>query len=168
MTIRTGVLLLVLAATAHAADSTGQEKMISIDPRTVEFATIPGIPDCATYATLRGNPRTGPAWVLLKLATGCKVPPHWHTPNEDMLVIRGSGAIVMRDGPTLQLAPGAYTYLPSHHVHQATCTRECLFFNSADGPFDIHYVDRAGKDISLDEAVKELARTKAPPKKRRR
>jgi hypothetical protein len=70
----------------------------------------------------------------------------------------------MKDGPPLQLAPGAYTSLPSHHMHQASCSRTCLFFNGADAAFDIHYVDASGEEISLDEAMKPSARAKAKKK----
>ena len=60
----------------------------------------------------------------------------------------------MKDGSPLQLAPGAYASLPSHHVHQASCARACLLFSIADAAFDIHYVAASGADISLDQAMK--------------
>jgi hypothetical protein len=66
----------------------------------------------------------------------------------------------MKDGPPLQFVPGAYASLPSHHAHQASCSRACLFFNSADGAFDIHYVDANGEEISADQALEPPARTK--------
>ena len=87
-----------------------------------------------------------PAWVLLKLASGCRVPWHWHTANETLLVISGRGTVAMKDGPPLKFAPGAYASLPSHHVHQASCSRACLLFNTADAAFDIHYVDASGEE----------------------
>ena len=50
----------------------------------------------------------------------------------------------------------AISYLPSRHVHRATClgAAPCLVFLSADAPFDIHWVDGAGQEISLDAALK--------------
>ena len=144
-----------------AADAT---KMVVISADTMKFTPIPGMPGCASAAILRGNPRSGPAWVLLKLASGCQVPWHWHTANEDLVVISGQGAISMKDGPPLQFAPGAYTSLPSHHAHQASCSRACLLFNSADGAFDVHYVDESGEEIDLDKALEEAAKAKATPK----
>jgi hypothetical protein len=61
------VLLLALVAiggpaAAHADDS---DTMIALDPQTLKFIEIPDMPACATAAILRGNPRFGPAWVLL-------------------------------------------------------------------------------------------------------
>jgi quercetin dioxygenase-like cupin family protein len=154
---RAGVLLVLIAVTAvgpvHAADESDADKMITMNPAAMKFTPIPDMPTCATAAILRGNPRSGPAWVLLKLASGCRVPWHWHTANESLVVISGRGTIEMKDAPPLQFAPGAYASLPSHHQHQATCTRSCLLFNAADAAFDIHYADANGEEISLEKAL---------------
>jgi hypothetical protein len=168
MTMRSNLiraLLIMLGAAAAVGESaptyaTDTAEMITLNPQTLKFAPIPGLPSCASAAALRGDPRTGPAWVLLKLASGCRVPWHWHTANETLLIISGRGTLAMKDGPPLQFVPGAYASLPSHHAHQASCSRACLFFNSADGAFDIHYADANGEEISADQALKPPARTK--------
>jgi hypothetical protein len=172
MTIRSNrmrALLITLAALAAMGVSVPTyakepDEMITLNPQTLTFTPIPDMPACASAAILRGNPRWGPAWVLLKLASGCQVPWHWHTANETLLVISGRGTVATKDGPPLQFAPGAFAYLPNHHQHQASCSRTCLLFNTADAPFDIHYVGANGEEISLDEAL----RTSAPPARARR
>ena len=172
MTIRSNrmrALLILLGAVAalgaavptHAKDT---EQMITLNPRTLKFTPIPDMPACASAAILRGNPRWGPAWVLLKLASGCRVPWHWHTANETLVVISGRGSVEMKDGPPLQFVPGAYASLPSNHMHRASCSRTCLLFNGADAAFDIHYVDANGKEISLEEALKPPAKAKGKKK----
>lgn len=160
--IMLGVVAAVGASVPTHADDT--EQMITLNPEALKFTPIPDMPGCASAAILRGNPRSGPAWVLLKLASGCRVPWHWHTANETLLVISGRGTVAMKDGPPLQFAPGAYASLPSHHMHQASCSRACLLFNSADAAFDIHYVDASGEEISLDEAMKQSAKAKTKKK----
>jgi quercetin dioxygenase-like cupin family protein len=158
-----GVVAFVgVAVPTHAEDT---EKMVTLNPQTLKFTPIPDMPACASAAILRGNPRNAPAWVLLKLASGCRVPWHWHTANETLVVISGQGTVAMKDGPPLRFAPGAYTSLPSHHQHQASCSRTCLFFNGADAAFDIHYVDASGAEISLDEALKQSPKPKPKKKK---
>ena len=75
---RMRALFIMLAAVAalheavptHAKDT---EEMITLNPQTLKFTPIPDMPACASAAILRGNPRYGPAWVLLKLASGCRV-----------------------------------------------------------------------------------------------
>jgi len=162
--IRALLIMLGTAATVGTstpASGSDEGATIAVSPQTLKFTKIPGMPSCASSATLRGDPRTGPAWVLLKLASGCRVPWHWHTPNEELLVINGRGAVEMKDGRPLQFVPGGYASLPSHHIHQASCSTACLLFNMADGAFDIHYVDASEKEISLGKALKPSAKTKA-------
>src|SRR5262245_60494212 len=159
---RIGALLFMLATAARGADA---PQMIAVNPQTLKFIQIPNMPKCATAAILRGNPRSGPAWVLLKLASGCRVPFHWHTPNEEMLVISGQGTLSMKEGPRLQFVPGAYASLPSHHVPQPSCRGPCLFSNSADGTFDTNYVDADGKEISLEKAMQQQTTTRPAKKK---
>jgi len=161
---RMGVLVLLVALAVlggmvptHAEDT---EQMVMLDPQKLEFTEIPDMPACASAAILRGNPRYGAAWVLLKLASGCEVPWHWHSANETLLVISGRGTVSMKDGGALRFAPGAYASLPSHHAHKASCSRTCLLFNSADAAFDINYVDANGEKISAKEALKPSSTVK--------
>jgi len=176
MTIRSNrmrallVMLAVVAAMggpapAHAKDP---DDMISLSPQMLRYIAIPDMPACATAAILRGNPRFGPAWVMLRLASGCQVPWHWHTANETLLVVSGRGSVVARDGTPLQFTPGAFAYLPAHHQHRASCTRTCLLFNTADAAFDIHYVGTNGEDVSLEEARRLSATPARRPRARSR
>jgi quercetin dioxygenase-like cupin family protein len=139
----------------------GDGHMTSADPKTGKFEPIPDMPACATGAVVRGNPRSGPSWVYLKLESGCQVPWHWHTPNEELVVISGQGTLEMKDGTSIPIAPGVFTAMPSHHVHRANCSRACLFFSMSSDAYDIHYVDANGEEIKLEEAVK----AGAPPSK---
>ena len=72
------------------------------------------------------------------------------------MMVSGSLQIQMKDDKPLVARRGDFAYLPSHHVHRATClgAAPCLVFLSADAPFDIHWVDGAGQEISLDAALK--------------
>ena len=142
------------------------KQMVVVRPESLEYIAIPNMPACATAAILHGNPVLGPADVILKLASGCRVPWHWHTANETLVVISGQGTIAMKEGPPLKFVPGAYAYLPAHHAHQATCVRTCLFFSGADARFDIHYVDEGGTEISLEQAM--AATSKPTPKRRKK
>jgi mannose-6-phosphate isomerase-like protein (cupin superfamily) len=145
---------------AHAEDTA----QITLNPETLKFTPIPDMPACASAAILRGKPRWGAASVLLKLASGCRVPWHWHTANETLVVISGRGTVAMKDGPPLRFLPGAYASLPSHHQHKASCSRTCLLFNDADAAFDIHYVNASGEEISADDALKPSAEVKGKKK----
>jgi gentisate 1,2-dioxygenase len=103
--------------------------------------------------------------MLIKAATGCVVPWHWHTPTEHLMFVAGRGKGDMKDGSPVMLHAGDYLSLPGKGVHQFTCVVACTFFLSSDGVFDIHYVDADGKEIPPDQALKSKAKAKMPMKK---
>jgi quercetin dioxygenase-like cupin family protein len=83
------------------------------------------------------------------------------------MMVSGSLQIQMKDDKPLVARRGDFAYLPSHHVHRATClgAAPCLVFLSADAPFDIHWVDGAGQEITLDAALKAAKRSVPPARK---
>lgn len=130
------------------------ENAVVKNPAPAEFAKIPGVPDCFTAAAQRGDPTKGPSTLLIKGSAGCSVPWHWHTPNEQLLMVSGTGRIQMKGDKLVLLRPGGFGFAPSHHVHRFSCSGPCMACLVSDGPFDIHYVDGAGKEIPPEEALK--------------
>jgi quercetin dioxygenase-like cupin family protein len=113
-----------------------------------------------TIAVERGDPASGPSVILARFAPACTAPFHRHTPSETAMMVSGSLEIQMKDEKPLVARRGDFAYLPSRHVHRATRVRAapCRVFLSADAPFDIHWVDGAGQEISLDAALKAVRR----------
>ncbi len=148
------VLFLAAASILHAED-TGKVEFSAA--ATSKFVNQPGLPACATLSVQRGDPSKGPAVILLKTATGCVIPWHWHTANEPVVMVSGRAKTEMKDGAPVTLRPGDFIFLPGKHAHQFTCTAACLLFVMPDAAFDIHYVDSSGKEISSDEAIKAPA-----------
>ncbi len=129
--------------------------------------TFPNVPECATGVVERGDPGNGPSVIFAKFESGCAVPWHWHTPNEQLMVVGGILQLhVKGEQKPVLLSRGDYGFMPSHHVHQARClsSSPCQFFLSADATFDIHYVDEAGKEIPMDEALKGANKPAQPSK----
>ena len=151
--------LLSLAALVSPAELAAQgpeEKPIVSLAANAKYGPIPNAPDCFTVAVEQGDPTKGPSIILAKFAPGCVAPFHWHTPSETAMVVSGSLEIQMKDDKTLVTQHGDFAYLPPHHVHRATClgAAPCIVFLTSDGAFDIHWVDAAGREIPLDEALK--------------
>jgi len=155
--------VLVLGSTVQPACADDSSKMAYAASATDKFVNVPGLPTCATSVVLSGDPSKGSSVMLVKTATGCVVPWHWHTPTEQLMVVSGRGKAEMKDGAPVTVHAGDYLSMPSKGAHQFTCISACTFFLSSDGVFDIHYVDASGKEISPDEALKSKA--KAPAKK---
>jgi quercetin dioxygenase-like cupin family protein len=128
---------------------------------TAKFISVPGVPACTTLASLRGDMGKTPSTMMVRMTTGCVVPFHWHTPSEEIVVLQGSPFAQMLGQRPYFLKLGSYSQLPSHHVHRFKCVSksDCLMFLAADGPFDIHFVDDQGKEISTEAALDAAAKS---------
>jgi quercetin dioxygenase-like cupin family protein len=156
MKLRLWIALLAVASVAAwpVAGAPGADQVVTNNAATMKFVNFPGFPTCATGAVESGDPEHGPSVVIyMKAAAGCTVPWHWHTPNEHVMMVSGVGKLEMKDAKPVVLRAGGYALLPSHHVHQFSCAGPCTAFVSADGIFDIHYVDKDGKEISPEQAL---------------
>lgn len=125
----------------------------------MKFEPVPGMPACAPGAVLSGDPAKGPSIIIGKLAPGCSIPWHYHTPNEHLMMISGVARVDVKDGEPITLRAGGFALMPSRHVHQFRCTTACSLFVYSDAAFDIHYVDAQGKEIPADEALKAVQNT---------
>jgi quercetin dioxygenase-like cupin family protein len=132
-----------------------------------KFETLPFFPKCATASVQRGDPTKGPAVFLAKMTSGCTIPWHWNTAAESLMVVSGKAKISMKDsGTSSPLAPGDHVYMPGKHVHEFTCVGSCTFFAAVEGVFDIHYADKDGKEIPIDQALAAKPTAKPPAKKK--
>ncbi len=122
---------------------------------TSKFGPMPVLPACMTLSIQEGDPSKGPLVVLAKFTAGCKVPWHWHTATERLLIVSGTGKGEMKgEAKPLSLKPGDYVLLPAKGIHQFTAVTNVELFLLTDGAFDIHYVDAAGKEVAADSVVK--------------
>jgi quercetin dioxygenase-like cupin family protein len=131
--------------------------------KDMKFVMFPGLPTCALGSVASGDPTKGPSVILARLTAGCSLPWHWHTANEQLMIVSGAARVEMKDGKPLTLTAGGFVQTPSRHVHQLRCTSACALFVTSDAPFDLHYVDAKGKEISPDEALKAVREKAAKP-----
>jgi len=130
----------------------------------MKFGMFPGFPTCSTGSVQNGDPMKSPSIILVKTAKGCSFPWHWHTPNEHLMMVTGVARLEMKDGgKPLMLRTGGYALMPAKHVHQFRCvSSSCAVYLYSDAaPFDIHYVDEQGTEISPDDALKAVKETAA-------
>jgi quercetin dioxygenase-like cupin family protein len=154
----TFLLLGLLSVTAlFAQEKTSDQEMVYGAHATAKYIKLPVLPQCASFSVQRGDPNTGPADLLLKVNTGCKVPWHWHTATETLFFVSGRARVEMRGGPSHIASASDYVYLPAKHPHQFTCLSQCSLFLATSAAFDIHYVDAQGEEIKPEEALKSSA-----------
>jgi len=132
---------------------------------SAKFAAVPGVPDCASLAALKGDPGKSPSVVEMKFTPGCIVPWHWHTSSESAVPLAGLLEISMKGEKPVLLTNGDYGYSPSKHIHQAKCTgsKPCAAIFFLDAPFDIHYVDKSGAEIPTAQALAEAEKLMTKP-----
>jgi quercetin dioxygenase-like cupin family protein len=152
------LLLSLLLATPFAATISAQDASdttVVSKASSQKYAPLPGVPDCATLAVLRGDPGKGPSVVEMKFTPGCIIPWHWHSTAESAVPLSGLLEISMKDAKPVILAAGDYGFLPAKHVHQAKCTgsKPCAGIFILDSAFDIRYVDKSGAEIPADQAI---------------
>ena len=155
------LLLMILAVCVVLSSNAQTDKPMVTTPATSKFGGLPVLPACATFAVDKGDPTKGPSILLIKATSGCIVPWHWHTATEQLMFVSGVAKIEMTDSPAHALNKGDFVMLPAKHHHQFTCTTNCLFFNSIEGAFDIHYIDKSGKEIPPEQALKTPAKRPA-------
>lgn len=139
------------------AQQTGQTPVIH-QAAAATFAPLPNMPDCMTVFVERGDPVTGPSVVQVKMTPGCDSQWHWHTTDANVMFVSGAVQFGMKGEKSSVMQRGDFAFLDSHHVHREKCgpTASCAFFAYLYSPFDVHYVDEAGKEIPQDQALKGL------------
>ncbi len=147
--------LAVLGMMALAAMLAGAQEAKLASLSQMKFTPVPGAPKCFSMSVVEGDPGKGASTFVLRGTPGCDAPMHYHTPNERVVLVTGSGYLQMQgDSQVTLLKPGAFALAPSKHPHHLTCTGACQLYLFSDGPFDIHWVNADGKEISLAEAEK--------------
>lgn len=144
--------LIVLASVAPLACSA--QSMVHKSAAETKYAANPGLPACSTMAVQDGDPSQGAAVIALKTNGHCVIPWHWHTGNERVIVVSGMGKMEMKDMPPATVHHGDFMLMPAKGVHQFTSETASEVYIITDAPFDIHYVDSAGKELTPEEALK--------------
>src|SRR6185295_11036522 len=116
-------VLLALAAPALAADEPAAKKPAKADSFSVNAQEIkwgpapPDLPKGGEMAVLHGDPtKKGVFTARLKMPAGFKIPPHWHSKDEQLTIVSGSFVLHMGDtmeAPATTLSTGGFHFLPA-------------------------------------------------------
>jgi|KBSMisStaDraftv2_1062788.scaffolds.fasta_scaffold791660_2 quercetin dioxygenase-like cupin family protein len=135
-------------ATAKKAAPAAKGAAMSVNTGDIKWGDAPpDLPKGAQMAVLHGDPTKSAAFVLrLKVPAGYKIPPHWHSKDEQLTIV--SGAFVLHMGDTMEapattLTAGGFHFLPGKMHHAAETTEDTVVQVNGMGPFDIHYLNAA-------------------------
>jgi mannose-6-phosphate isomerase-like protein (cupin superfamily) len=137
-----------LAADAAKKPESAKGAALSVNADDLKWGEAPpDLPKGAQIAVLHGDPtKKAPFTVRFKMPDGYKVPPHWHTRDEQLTILSGTFVLHMgdtMDAPADTLTAGAFHYLPAKMHHAAEVTGETVLQLDGMGPFDIHYLNPA-------------------------
>ena len=141
--------LLALAAWGQAGGEKHDQDHVIVRPDAVKWGPAPpGLPAGAQAAVLLGDPGKAAPYVLrVKLPAGYKVPPHWHSTDENVTVIQGTLMVGKGEKFTADAAEalptGSFMRMPKEMRHFAFAKGETILQVHGIGPFDIHYVNAA-------------------------
>src|SRR5207248_8785947 len=79
------LIALLLAVTASAQDEPKFES-----PAKMTLQNFPGLPQCLKAAATKCDPTKEAAVIYAKLTAGCKIPMHWHTAAEQLMMVSGA------------------------------------------------------------------------------
>jgi len=149
-------LAFIVSATALAQESQpAMAGMVALNKADLKWVPAEALPPGAMMAVIREDPVTKAVDFLAKVDANFRVPPHWHSPNERVTVLDGT-FITETDGKKHTLTKGGYMYLPGKKVHEAWLKAKSMILVSAEGPFDITYVNPADEPATY-KAMKEKA-----------
>jgi quercetin dioxygenase-like cupin family protein len=151
----------VVALLSAALVSTQVQAPSPQAPAVHKLATTLRGSGCSEAGIETGDPTKGPSIVVEKFAPGCAIPWHWHTPNEHVMMVSGTFRFEIQGEASVQVNPGDFVFIPSHHTSQTTCLGPdaCINFLYTDAPADMHFVDETGAEISSEQAQKNYAKT---------
>lgn len=97
---------------------------------------------CLSSATENGDPATGASTFILKAPPDCLVPWHYHTAEEQLIVVQGDVLTEMEGMTSRVLGPGGFAMMPSKAKHQFACKSktDCVMFVTFDWIYDIVWV----------------------------
>ena len=141
-------IALALAFSAHADEPMKHSNAVFMNMADLKWSEAPpDLPKGMQVAILYGDPfKAGPYAMRLKMPDGYKIPPHWHSRDEQLTVMQGTLALYLGDtmkSEAHMLEAGGFHYLPAKMHHAAETKGEAIVQIQGTGPFDIHYLNPA-------------------------
>src|SRR5215510_2769069 len=88
------------------------------------------LPQGCQIAVLNGDPGKPNADVYFKVPAKAKLPLHWHSSAERMVLVAGELHVTYDGKPKTIMKAGTYAYGPARHSHSGECVSEvpCVLF----------------------------------------
>ncbi|MDQ3258044.1 MAG: cupin domain-containing protein [Acidobacteriota bacterium] len=139
----------VSSTPALAQEPTGEQAISRTpdDPQLKLNPCPPVFPKGCEVTVLRGDPANGRSDVFLRTPANYRLPPHWHTSPEHMILVSGELHVTYEGQKPSILRTGSYAYGPAKAKHEARCANAgpCVLFIAFESPIDAVLVEGAPK-----------------------
>jgi quercetin dioxygenase-like cupin family protein len=134
-----------LSAKAQDAPAASSTPHLMVSPDALVWQPSSRTPGLMT-AVAEGDPgKPGPFVLMLKIADGAWIPPHWHNVDKRLVVVRGQVRMGMGDrldaASTRLLPAGGIAVVPAGSRHYEGGQGETIVALLATGPFTTTFVD---------------------------
>lgn len=130
----------VVTAPALAQDSSTEQAITRThkDPQLKWGPCPPIFPKGCEVTVLGGDPANGRSDVFLRTPANYKLPLHWHTSPEHMILVSGRLHVTYEGQKPSVLTAGSYAYGPAKARHEARCGNSgpCVLFIAFEAPID--------------------------------
>ena len=134
-------VFLVIGFSVLQADEHSLTKMAN-DPN-IEWGACPAFmgEECQ-LAVLHGDPAKSNSDVFFKVPGNFKIPLHWHTSPERMVLVAGKMDVTYKGEETNTLHTNSYAYGPAKKPHKAYCHEgeDCVLFIAFENPIDAYEI----------------------------
>lgn len=130
-----------VAPTATLAQESTGEPPISRRHRDSQLKWNPCppiFPKGCEVTVLHGDPAKGRSDVFLRTPANSRLPLHWHTSPEHMILVAGELHVTYEGQKPSILRAGSYAYGPAKAKHEARCANAgaCVLFIAFESPID--------------------------------
>jgi len=140
---------IVLALSAFVTARAGEDAMPTVaDPDKMEWkAAPPSLPPGQDRVVLQGDPsKSGSEYTFrTRMPDGYRVPPHWHSVDENVTVLRGTFMMGMGDkfdeSAGMPLKLGTFATMPKKVNHFVWTKGETIIQVHGIGPYTVNYVN---------------------------
>ncbi len=132
---------LVLAGAFAVAPVSAQEPSLTWTAKDTKLQwgpCPPFLPKGCGIAVLHGDPAKDNADIFLRVPAGSRIPRHWHTSAERMVLVSGELHVTYDGQKTTVMKPGTFAYGPAKLPHKGECKKAgpCVLFIAFESPVD--------------------------------
>lgn len=138
-------ILILMLSPAQA-----EEKALVINPNdtSVKWGPCPAfIGKGCQISVLHGDPAKNNLDIFFKVPADFKIPHHWHTSAERMVLVSGNLRVTYDDQKSELIKTGMYAYGPAKRPHTAYCEKgePCVLFIAFEEPLDAYAIMKETK-----------------------